>query len=154
MTHSGHDKISDHPTMDGEIAALAKTYLAEQCSHWPELVVPAMASDSEAESLAVAFAARIRTPDVGSILPPRSVQGCDRELAACYLRRVGASQLRDQLITVLRAAKVAGHFVPWEFVFADQSPAREAYDVMKQLMQMQGVPREPMLLYLPLAVVD
>jgi hypothetical protein len=33
-----------------------------------------------------------------------------------------------------------------------QPPARDAYEMMKRVMQMQGQPREPKLLYLPVAL--
>lgn len=111
-----------------DLVKLAKAFLDHQHSHWEELASQGHLppnTPEHTEQMATDYTARFRSghiqhPEFGS----KGLYSW-RAVAACYLRysceNSNPRSLDDQLAHVLKAARAAGHFIPWDYVLADSS---------------------------------
>ena len=129
---------------DDMLRELAQTYLEVQSRLWPELRVKELLLPRNDESVAILiadFKRRFLTSDpVRQLAAPA---GVNWELAAAYARysdpKSNPRSLSQQLLLMLERAKNNGHFIPWDYVFADAgvsatTSARHGYQKAKGLV--------------------
>jgi DNA invertase Pin-like site-specific DNA recombinase len=131
------------------LSDLARTYLQVQRSLWPELAASDLLSPAGPEAIAE-MAERFRERFIGGRVKPDlpAVENPPWDaVAGSYVRYSDSNSnprsLDQQLRLQLEKAKQHGHFIPWQFVFADAAvtgttAARQGYDLAKQALQIDG----------------
>ena len=111
---------------DADLTSLARAYLQLMHRLWPQLVkngvLPAQTDEARSEMVAgfksIHQAGHIDFPKL-----KRKYQVLLHSLAAIYARfscdNSSPNSIVDQMVNALQKASEEGHFVPWEFVFAD-----------------------------------
>jgi DNA invertase Pin-like site-specific DNA recombinase len=127
-----------------DLVKLAKAYLHQQYQHWPELAAQQDLPPNtleQAEEMAATYTLRFRSGEI--IYPEPKGRGWSG-IGACYLRysceNSNPRSLDDQLSHILKAARAASHFIPWDYVLADSSisgtiAVRRGYLLVKEVMR-------------------
>jgi DNA invertase Pin-like site-specific DNA recombinase len=112
---------------DDDLANLARAYLERQRKHWPKIGEAGLLPQSDNKSIRLMvddFKHRHRSGEV-DLAQVLTFRGHCEKFGGAYERyscdNSNPTSVQDQLMSILDKANAEGHFVPWQYVFADYS---------------------------------